>query len=479
MSRPDAPNILGRIWLHITLLMFAGVFLFPFVWMLLTSAKTDEELAAGKWFPAMPTFRAESPYEWTSPSGKKETATLEFLQLQIRSQDAQIFNIIGGKEIASKWKVESGKASLAATANGAQLNYRFESGSTVPIVLSYDFDMPCEMANLHKLILSLTADDSWHRVDAELLVDGELWKSTRPTYLAQTRPLSILFQPPTFDDDTYQPKIWVPLKHFPQSRQEPQAHGRGARATLRITIRPSSTPQAIYGKLTRNFIRIFNSIPFWQYLRNSLILVVLTVFGTLFSSTFVAYAFARLNWPGRSIALLILLMTLMLPEQVTMIPSFLIWQKIGWYNTLNPMWAPTFLGATFTPLFGSAFFIYLMVQHMKTLPRELEEAARIDGLSHVQTWYYIMIPQVKPAAAAIAVLSFLAAWNDFLRPLIYLRDQSRFPLSLGMLAAQIENRADWTLIMAGNVLMTLPVIVIFFLCQRYFVQGMTMSGMKG
>ena len=249
-------------------------------------------------------------------------------------------------------------------------------------------------------------------------------------------------------------------------------------ATLRITITPSSTTQAIYAKLTRNFIRIFYSIPFWEYLRNSLLLVVLTVTGTLFSSTFVAYAFARLHWPGRSIALLILLSTLMLPEQVTMIPSFLIWQKLGWYNTLNPMWVPTFFGATFTPLFGSAFFIYMMVQHMRTLPRELEEAARIDGLNHVQTWYYIMLPQVKPAAAAVATLSFLAAWNDFLRPLIYLRDQGRFPLSLGLLAAQIENRADWTLIMAGNVLMTLPVLIIFFLSQRYFVQGMTTSGMK-
>lgn len=116
---------------------------------------------------------------------------------------------------------------------------------------------------------------------------------------------------------------------------------------------------------------------------------------------------------------------------------------------------------------------------MKTIPRELEEAAHLDGLNALQTWYYIILPQVKPPAAAIAILAFMAAWNDFMGPLIYLRDQSRFPLSLGLFASQLENFGDWTLIMAGNVLMTLPVIVIFFLFQRYFVQGMTMSGLKG
>jgi ABC-type glycerol-3-phosphate transport system permease component len=169
--------------------------------------------------------------------------------------------------------------------------------------------------------------------------------------------------------------------------------------------------------------------------------------------------------------MLLLLATMMLPAQVTMVPSFLIWRGLGWYNTLNPLWAPSFLGV--------AFFIFLMTQHMKTIPRELEESARVDGLNALQTWYYIILPQVKPAAAAVAVMTFMWSWNEFLSPLIYLRDQSRFPLSLGLFAMRLENSGDWSLIMAANVLMTLPVIVLFFLCQRYFIQGMTMSGMKG
>jgi len=469
-----------RFGLHLLLLSIAAAFLFPFVWMLLTSAKTDEEVAAGRWLPALPTHQWESPYETVDAAGKPIAAGVSLLDLQVRLLDASIISL------KPDWRHSAaGKGNeLRPQPDGTvRWHYRFPAPGDVAIETPLDLPADFNLQNLHKLILSIKSDDSWHRVDAELTVGGKTWRSARSTYLAQHRPMSIIFQPPTFEDETYQPKIWVPLKQRAGGSGQSAgynnlASGRTDQAALRIIITPSSTPRAIWGKLTRNYIRIFNSIPFWEYLGNSLLLVVLTVTGTLFSSTFVAYAFARLHWPGRSVALLILLSTLMLPEQVTMIPSFLIWQKLGWYNTLNPMWVPTFFGATFTPLFGSAFFIFLMVQHMKTLPKELEEAARIDGLNHVQTWWYIMLPQVKPAAAAIATLSFLAAWNDFLRPLIYLRDQGRFPLSLGLLTAQIENRGDWTMIMAGNVLMTVPVIVLFFLCQRYFVRGMSATGMK-
>ena len=116
---------------------------------------------------------------------------------------------------------------------------------------------------------------------------------------------------------------------------------------------------------------------------------------------------------------------------------------------------------------------------MKTLPRELEESARIDGLNALQTWWYIIVPQVKPAAAAIAIMTFQWSWNEFMGPLIYLRDQSKFPLSLGLFTMRLENFGDWSLIMAGNVLLTLPVVLIFLAFQRYFVEGMAMSGLKG
>ncbi|MDW8262099.1 MAG: carbohydrate ABC transporter permease [Phycisphaerales bacterium] len=463
----------GRVVVHLLLLLIAAVFLFPFVWMLLTSAKTDEEVAAGRRLPALPVFRASSPYQRIDTSGAVGTAALELYGLQVRSLDARIFNI------PVDWRVDppDSRAQLLAVEGGVQWCYRFDSAR--PISISTRFEFPIDPAELHKLILSLKPDDSWHRIDAELILGGTTWRSTRSTWLAQHRPMSILFQPPTFEDHTSQAKLWVPLHRVskasgshqnPTTGVAPAAGGAGREASLRIVLTPSSTPRAIWGKLTRNYDRIFRSIPLWHYVFNSVLLVGLCVAGTLVSTTFVAYAFARLRWPGRGVALVLLLATMMLPAQVTMIPSFLIWRQLGWYNTLNPMWVPAFL--------GSAFFIFLMVQHLRTIPRELEEAARIDGLGYVQTWYYIILPQVKPAAAAVAVLTFLGAWNDFLGPLIYLRDQSRFPLSLGLFAAQLENAGDWTMIMAGNVLMTLPVIVLFFLCQRYFVRGMAMSGLK-
>lgn len=399
-------------------------------------------------------------------------ARFEIRGLLFRTLDARVTSVCDPKTIASAWKVESGDANLVAMPEGgAYVRYAFDGTGAEPITLRYDFDMPTDFAELHKLMVSYQADSSWHRIDATLDVGGQRWAGQRPTYLAQGRPASILLQPPTFEDDTFKNKIWTPLKRVTATPTWASPGPR--RATLRLTLSPSSTLDAIGAKVRFNYDRAFRYVPFWRYVANSLILVALCTAGTLFSSTFVAYAFARLRWPGRSVAFVLLLSTMMLPAQVTMIPSFMIWRELGWYNTLNPLWIPSW--------FGGAFFIFLMTQHMKTIPRELEEAARIDGLNAVQIWWYVIVPLVKPAAAAIAIMSAMAAWNEFMGPLIYLRDQSKFPLSLGLWGMRTDFTVgiDWTLIMAGNVLMTLPVIVLFFVCQRYFIQGMAMSGMKG
>jgi multiple sugar transport system permease protein len=442
------------------------MFLFPFFWMLVTSLKTDEELTTSRWLPALPTFRADSPY--ARPAGADDSlARFELRGVQLRTLDAHLHNLCSGADVARTWTVESGDAKFVATNdNATRVEYHFASPDDPPIVLRYEFDFPAAPSKLHKLILAIKSDDSWHRLDATLDLGGQRWTSQATTYLAQHRATSILLQPPTFDDQTLQPKVWVPLRV-----ESGQLNESNRRAVLRIILTPSSTMQATWGKVLRNYERAFAYVPFWRYVANSLILVALTTIGTLLSSSFVAYAFARLRWPGRGIALILLLSTMMLPAQVTMIPSFMIFRALGLYNTLSPLWVPAW--------FGSAFFIFLMVQQMKTLPRELEESARIDGLNAVQTWYYIILPQVRPTAAAIAIMAFMWSWNDFLGPLIYLRDQSKFPLSLGLFALRLDSFGDQTMIMAGNMLMTFPVIVIFFLCQRYFVQGMTMSGMKG
>jgi multiple sugar transport system permease protein len=396
----------------------------------------------------------------------EQLSRIELSALSLRSLDGRLFNVAVGSGGATGWRVASGNASLVPAGSILRLDYRFESGGDAPVVLECDFDLPegVEPADVHKLLLSIRADDSWHGLDATLDVGRILWRSTRTTYLAQNREQSISFQPPTFDDTTMRARTWVPLR--PAGVSE-----RVRNARLTVFLSPSSRLEAIGAKTSRNYVRAFNSGPFLQYVLNSLLLVGLTVVGALLSSAFVAYAFARLAWPGRAVAMVLLLSTMMVPPQVTMIPSFLVWRSLGWYNTLNPMWVPTW--------FGNAFFIFLMVQHMKTIPRELEEAARIDGLGVVQTWWYIIVPQLKPTLAAIAILSFLGAWNEFMGPLIYLRDQSKFPLSLGLLGMRIDFGADWAVLMAANVLMTVPTILVFFRFQKYFIEGITVTGMKG
>jgi multiple sugar transport system permease protein len=395
-----------------------------------------------------------------------QLSRVELSALALRSLDGRVFNVASTRAGERGWHVESSNASLVPIGEALRLDYHFGSAGDPPVVLVCDFDLPDGVAptDIHKLVLSLRADDSWHGIAATLDVGGTHWQSTRTTYLAMNRAQSITFQPQSPDDTTIRARTWVPLRAAGASNRT-----RNARLTL--TLSPSSQIGAIAAKTARNYVRAFDSGPFLQYVGNSLLLVVLTVGGAVFSSAFVAYAFARLAWPGRALAMVLLLSTMMVPPQVTMIPSFLVWRSLGWYNTLNPMWVPAW--------FGNAFFIFLMVQHMKTIPRELEEAARIDGLGVVQTWWYIIVPQLKPTLAAIAIMSFLGSWNEFMGPLIYLRDQSRFPLSLGLFGMRMDYSADWSMLMAANVLMTVPTVILFFRFQRYFVEGITVTGMKG
>jgi ABC-type glycerol-3-phosphate transport system permease component len=234
--------------------------------------------------------------------------------------------------------------------------------------------------------------------------------------------------------------------------------------------------QAWSAKLLRNYRLTLDYIPFWRYVATSLFLIILNLAGTLFSCSLVAYSFARLQWPGRTTCFALLLATMMLPPQVTMIPQFLLFQKLGWYNTLKPLWVMSF--------FASAFSVFLLRQFLKGVPRDLEDAARLDGCGFFRIYWHIMLPLIKPTLAAIAIFTFLASWNEFMMPLIYLSDQRLYPLSFGLYAFQIQSLQPGTsagigMLMAGSLLMTLPVIAIFFFAQRYFLQGVTLTGLKG
>lgn len=213
-------------------------------------------------------------------------------------------------------------------------------------------------------------------------------------------------------------------------------------------------------------------IPFLVYARNTLLLAVLIVSGTVVSNALVAYSFARMRWPGRDLAFSLTLATMMIPFPVLMVPTFALFQKLHWIGTYRPLWVPAW--------FGSAFNIFLLRQFFRTIPFELSEAAKIDGCSEWATFRQVILPLAKPALAVVALFTFMGVWNDFLGPLIYLSNQHMFTLGLGLQAYQSRNGGtEWSLLMAASTIVIAPVIILFFFTQKQFIQGIAVTGLKG
>jgi multiple sugar transport system permease protein len=207
------------------------------------------------------------------------------------------------------------------------------------------------------------------------------------------------------------------------------------------------------------------------YAKNTVIITGMSVIGVLLSSPLVAYGLARIDWKGRDVLFLLIVSTMMVPYQVTMIPVYLLFNSLGWINTYLPLTVPSY--------FGNAFFIFLLRQFFMTIPRELSDAARIDGCSELTIYARIILPLAKPSLAVVALFQFIWVWNDFLGPLIYLKDQTSYTLSLGLQQFQSGYQTEWALLMAAASMMTLPIIILFFLTQRTFIQGITLTGIKG
>ncbi|MBN1348627.1 carbohydrate ABC transporter permease [candidate division KSB1 bacterium] len=224
--------------------------------------------------------------------------------------------------------------------------------------------------------------------------------------------------------------------------------------------------------LWQNYIEIFKKVPLHKFFGNTIIVTVLSVFGQVTSASLVGFAFARLRWPGRNFLFVVLLSTMMLPGQVTMIPIYLLFEKIGWINTWLPLIVPSYFG-------GGVFNIFLLRQFFKTIPLELEDAARIDGCSNFRIFWQIMVPLAKPAIATIAVLSFVGHWNDFISPLIYLHSYRLFPISLGINMFKGAYSIFPHYLMAASVVALVPILILFFFAQKYFVKGIILSGIKG
>lgn len=210
---------------------------------------------------------------------------------------------------------------------------------------------------------------------------------------------------------------------------------------------------------------------FGLYLRNTTLITVLASVGQVGTSSLVAFGFARLRFPGRDALFAVLLATLMLPGVVTLIPTFVLFKQLGWLNSFKPLIVPAYFGV-------GPFFIFLLRQFYKTLPQELAEAARIDGASNYRIYWQVMLPLIKPALSTVAIWAFMGSWNDFMAPLIYLSSPEKFTLTLGLRLFMTNTQTRFQEMMAMALLMTLPVIVVFFAFQQYFIQGVVMSGIK-
>lgn len=222
----------------------------------------------------------------------------------------------------------------------------------------------------------------------------------------------------------------------------------------------------------QNYPEVFDTVPFLRYYQNTLTILIPSVLGTVTTASLAAYGFSRLRWPGRDLVFGILMTTLMLPYAVTLIPTFLIWSHLGLINTFWPLIVPSWFG-------GHIFYIFLLRQFFRGIPRDLDEAARIDGANPLQILWDIILPLSRPALISVVIFSSLNTWNDFLQPLIYLNDDRKFTLALGLAQFRGLYNSEWHLLMAASMLVVAPVLVLFLVAQRHFVAGIALTGIKG
>jgi multiple sugar transport system permease protein len=221
----------------------------------------------------------------------------------------------------------------------------------------------------------------------------------------------------------------------------------------------------------KNYTDAIDAFPFWLYTRNTLVICVLSVVGRVTSSAIAAYGFSRVQWKWREPLFIVMLATIMLPAQATLLPIFLWFRTLGWNGTIAPLVVPAF--------FGHAFSIFLLRQFYRGIPAELSDAARLDGCTEWAIFWRIVAPLAKPALATVAMFAFMDAWTDFQGPLVYLHDENQFTLALGLQAFQGRHESQWHLMMAAATLMTIPMIAVFAIAQKTFVKGISVGGVKG
>lgn len=525
-----AADVLKEAFLYGLLLAIGVAFSLPLLWMMVTSVKVDREfMDASRVFPEIPRPAEISPYlvaeadeslppealrRWetefrevfgdrvpgaiaTVVSGEaaalagealvtREQAEFlldrawnrnvrEFLIRKpvLRSRDRRTFQY----DSSEGWRpdndrVEVGEPYRPDREETLMVAYSLtENGSGFRLAFLLEMD-PWDAVEADEIVLPVHADDSWHRVYLAVETADGKWRSRAPFYLLLSSAgwTELSWRKPDF------PGSRLAYEYFKRLRMTGGGNSdlRAGQVLLTLEVERSNLVQAIWGKVSRNYEMVFAAMPFARYLLNSVILVALSVVSAIFSCSLAGYAFARLRWRGRQVYFIIMLATMTIPPQVTMVPTFIIMRHLGFYNTYLPLVLPSMIAVP--------FFVFLLRQFLKNIPRDLEDAALIDGCSHLRIYWHIMLPLIKPTLVIVAILTFIATWNDFLGPLIYLSDQNLYPVSLGIFAFQSYaggvGLGSPAVMMAASTLMVLPVIAVFFFAQRYFTQGIKMTGIK-
>lgn len=231
---------------------------------------------------------------------------------------------------------------------------------------------------------------------------------------------------------------------------------------------PKALPDVVQWQ---NYQETFNIIPFGQYYLNTIFLVIMNIIGAVFSNTIIAYSLARLRFKGRNLMFALSIGTLMIPTAVTLIPTFIEWNWLGGLGTFLPLFVPAF--------FGNAFFIFMLVQFFRAIPFEYDEAAIMDGASYPRIITSIIVPMARPVIAVMVIFTFLNVWNDFMGPLLYLNDSKMYTLALGLKSLLSGYNSYWHILMAAATMVVAPLIIVFFVAQKSFIEGLTMGGIKG
>ncbi len=448
---------INKILLYIVLLGGATIFVVPMLWMLSTAVKPIDQ--------AMSSPPQWMPYEWIWQNNDEQLS----VGVAEMPEDVQADTPVQ-IDTAYQWRVVLDEEPVPVSINE-------------PISTSSD-TLASITANYH---LYANIDGQWLLAKAEN--PESLLTSSEPVSIVVMDKEGYTFRKTVSPDDikrTFdltQDDVRTSFGETLQLEVSPDKLNKhyvkwDDRQELAHVLVESHTVEA--GTLTKNISPRWQNFPkaitamghFGDYLRNTLVLCVLTVIGTVISSTLVAYGFSRINWPGRDKVFVFVLATMMIPGPVLMVPLFTMFKTFGWIGTLKPLWIPTF--------FAGAFNVFLLRQFFKTIPKDLSDSARIDGCNELRIFWQIVVPLAKPAITVVALFQFMATWNDFLGPLIYLTDQNDFTLALGLQFFQSQHGGtQWHYLMAASALVVLPIIVLFFLAQRTFIEGISMTGLKG